>query len=136
MSNLRQAAQQALEALESAGEAVYAHGGIAAVGSLNTAAQALRAALAEPEQPVEYVRDEDNPCYMFTAPTPQHDTDCHLQGICQRSGYSISPAPRKPLTNEELLAIYKDHIDDAGWGYERALIAEYEAKQKEASNGS
>ena len=47
--NLRQAAQQALEAMENAGEAVYAYGGIAAVGSLNTAAQALRAALAEPQ---------------------------------------------------------------------------------------
>ena len=55
MSNLRQAAQQALEALENAGEAVYAYGGIAAVGSLNTAAQALRAALAEPEQPVAWM---------------------------------------------------------------------------------
>ena len=51
--SLRQAAQQALEALENAGEAVYAYGGIAAVGSLNTAAQALRAALAEPDSDYE-----------------------------------------------------------------------------------
>jgi hypothetical protein len=43
----REAMQMALEALENAGEAVYARGGIAAVGSLNIAAQALRKALVD-----------------------------------------------------------------------------------------
>jgi hypothetical protein len=33
------------------------------------------------------------------------DTDCHLQGICQRSGYSIAPTPRKPLTDEEIVQV-------------------------------
>ena len=52
---------------------------------------------------------------LYTAPTPRKpqtthwegceavhpecrkpDTDCHAQGICQRSGYSIAPTPRKP----------------------------------------
>ena len=30
----------------------------------------------------------------------QHDTDCHAQGVCQRSGYSIGG--RKPLTEDEI----------------------------------
>ena len=33
------------------------------------------------------------------------DTDCHAQGICQRSGYSIAPTPRKPLTEEEIVRL-------------------------------
>ena len=98
--NLRQAAQQALEALENAGEAVYAHGGIAAVGSLNTAAQALRAALAEPEQePVaslmthiqsgdqKVVWNDDgfNRAFwhetpLYTAPTPRKPQTTHWEG--------------------------------------------------------
>lgn len=44
-----------------------------------------------------------------------------------------APTPRKPveLTDEELLTIYTNHVNDEKWGYERALIAEYEAKQGE-----
>lgn len=30
----------------------------------------------------------------------EHDTDCHAQGVCQRSGYSIGE--RKPLTEDEI----------------------------------
>ena len=48
----REAMALALEALENAGEAVYARGGIAAVGSLNVAAQALRKTLEEKREPV------------------------------------------------------------------------------------
>ena len=50
-------------------------------------------------------------------------------------GFEFQPVfvPRKPveLTDEELLTIYTNHINDEKWGYERALIAEYEAKQGE-----
>lgn len=70
-------------------------------------------ALAEPEQqPVAWMwkdgtvtadpdRADGTWTPLYTAPTPQHDTDCHLQGVCQRSGYSIANTPRKPLTDEE-----------------------------------
>ena len=37
------------------------------------------------------------------------DTDCHAQGICQRSGYSITTT-RKPLTDEEI-----DRVTDQQW---------------------
>ena len=50
----KEAMQMALEALENAGEAVYARGGIAAVGSLNIAAQALRQALDTEQEPVAW----------------------------------------------------------------------------------
>lgn len=30
----------------------------------------------------------------FGSTEPEHDTDCHEQGICQRSGYSIKPPPQ------------------------------------------
>ena len=62
MTNLRQAAQQALEALEFGDKASLV---------MNTVgiARNLRAALEA---------------------QPDNDTDCHLQGICQRSGYSIN----------------------------------------------
>lgn len=70
----REAMQQALEALE----ALKWRGLPSFVKDATTA---LRQALAEPEQ--------------------EHDTDCHLQGICQRSGYTLSPTQRKPLTDEE-----------------------------------
>jgi hypothetical protein len=78
--------QQALEALEW-GSGTY--------DRRNAAITALKQALAEPEQ---------------------HDTDCHAQGICQRSGYSIAPTLRKPLTVFEIDAI-AEHLDKTtiGW---------------------
>ena len=80
MSDLRTAAQQALETLEQGfgmlrREAERKH---------EAAITALKAALEQPEQ----------------------DTDCHLQGICQRSGYGIGrPEQAEPvawLRREEL----------------------------------
>ena len=65
MSDLRTAAQQALEALEAGPDVDPIFAG--------ETADALRAALAEPVQ--------------------EPDTDCHLQGICQRSGYSLLAQP-------------------------------------------
>ncbi len=67
----REAMKQALEALENAGEAVYARGGIAAVGSLNIAAQALRQALETEREWVGLTDQEINSvCYKrdWTAP--------------------------------------------------------------------
>lgn len=79
----------------------------------NSAITALRQALAEPEQ---------------------HDTDCHLQGICQRSGYSIAPTPRKPveLTDEQIVQVLgsaRESITGSVFlAFARAIIAEYEDK--------
>lgn len=66
MSDLKQAAQQALDYIEQVDYGPYDN---------QPVKQALRAALEAQEQ---------------------HDTDCHAQGVCQRSGYSIGE--RKPLT--------------------------------------
>jgi hypothetical protein len=49
MSNLREAAQQALEWAKANSEAVFAGGGMAAVDGMNAWSKAFRAALAEPE---------------------------------------------------------------------------------------
>ena len=58
----REAMQMALEALENAGEAVYARGGIAAVGSLNIAAKALRQALKTKYEQARSLTDELMDC--------------------------------------------------------------------------
>ena len=72
MSDLKQAAQQALDYIEQVDYGPYDN---------QPVKQALRAALEAQEQ---------------------HDTDCHAQGVCQRSGYSIGGP--KPLTDEEILS--------------------------------
>ena len=70
MSDLKQAAQQALDYIEQVDYGPYDN---------QPVKQALRAALEAQEQ---------------------HDTDCHAQGVCQRSGYSIGGP--KPLTEDEI----------------------------------
>lgn len=90
--------QQALDALEK-GETKLRWAAIAA----------LKQALAEPEQEPDGISWLKRDSGYFTAPTPQHDTDCHLQGICQRSGYSIANTPRRPLTDEEIVTIWRQH---------------------------
>lgn len=77
MTTLREAAQQALEALEQlqGGCTDSDDGTVEAITVwCPEVITALRTALAEPEQ---------------------HDTDCHAQGICQRSGYSIGCKPEQ-----------------------------------------
>jgi hypothetical protein len=64
MTDLRTAAQQALEALKGYRREM-------ACGQPCDAERVLEATLAQQEQP---------------------DTDCHAQGVCQRSGYSIGGA--------------------------------------------
>lgn len=122
MSDLRQAAQQALEALEQSRVFVTTREKIKhpeGVEWYDEAITSLKQALAEPEQePCAMRYDFDGYGYkyidsgsgsnwqtrhkdaepLYTAPTPQPDTDCHLQGICQASGYSIAPTPRRPQT--------------------------------------
>jgi len=68
MSDLKQAAQQALEAWDTYENGTMDH-------PLSGVMEALRAALEAQEE---------------------HDTDCHAQGVCQRSGYSIG-APKQDV---------------------------------------
>ena len=85
MSDLRTAAQQALEALKGYRREM-------ACGQPCDAERVLEATLAQQEQP---------------------DTDCHAQGVCQRSGYSIGG--RKPLTEDEierLIQTYSGYCQD------------------------
>ena len=66
MTNLRQAAQQILEAIDTALPYAPHRGEFDRVADI---ADTLRATLEV---------------------QPDNDNDCHLQGICQRSGYSIN----------------------------------------------
>jgi hypothetical protein len=82
MSDLRQAAQQALEALEQDNPA-----------GRGATITALRAALEQPD-PTNQCGDTCERAKLCAIcargiEQEQHDTDCHAQGICQRSGYSI-----------------------------------------------
>ena len=89
MTDLKKAAQQALEALESgldvdpifAGETITA----------------LKAALEQPEQCMAHGECFGGQCiYTSQSGQPEQDTDCHAQGICQRSGYSIGQPEQEP----------------------------------------
>ena len=104
MSNLRQAAQQALEALE-----IVARQPVGA--RVIEAITALRAALAEPEQnpfgddAERYARKlhEEREAYkaLFTKHKPEQEPD-GISWLKRDSGYFTAPTPRKPLTNAEI----------------------------------
>ena len=118
MSDLRQAAQQALEALK---------GYRREIGCQQPcdAERVLEAALAQEQPP------EDNRLLMraYRAAREQPDTDCHAQGVCQRSGYSIGE--RKPLTEDEierLIQTYSGYCRDDFASVARAAIAKAEGE--------
>jgi hypothetical protein len=110
--NLRQAAQQALEALES----IYDDKRIMVPReqdkAMNTAIDALCAALAEPEQ---------EPYTWRKVTYDQLMEEVRNRGHEIRNAKITAPTPRKPLTDEELLTIYTNHVNDEKWGYERAI---------------
>jgi DNA-binding SARP family transcriptional activator len=100
MSDLKQAAQQALEFCE-----LLVWYDVAMTEYVEEQRErveaALRAALEAQEQP---------------------DTDCHAQGVCQRSGYSIGE--RKPLTEDEierLIQTYSGYCRDDFVSVARAI---------------
>lgn len=58
-------------------------------------------------------------CAKALAEPEQHDTDCHAQGICQRSGYSLSAPPKpeqEPVAwlDEEINCAYTPEELDGG----------------------
>ena len=98
MSTLRQAAQQALEALVEINKLSIGERAICLPGEIDTAMDALRAALAEPEQePVAL------PCCGY-ANASAVKWNPHNQVVqCHNCGQIYTaPTPRKPLTDEEI----------------------------------
>jgi hypothetical protein len=124
MTDLRTAAQQALEALEK----THTQPGCEQWRAERRASVALRAALEQPEQePVAdraaFERHAESLGYSVDPDTrdgreggywsshthlmwetwqaaleqPEQDTDCHAQGICQRTGYGIGRPDQKPV---------------------------------------
>jgi len=141
MSDLRTAAQQALEALEA-----YLSDELRPYEAAKTA-DALRAALAEPvqepvQEPVAWLRVIDEAMVTYhlgvAEPTDDYETAkrkmnnllCHAEDI---GAYFATPPQRKPLTDEEILAAV---------GWERAemymkLVPNFpvdEAKQETLKN--
>jgi len=117
--SLREAAQQALEALEGADEIDC---------DMRDAINAIRTALAEPEQkPVAYVTGAYAGHFTVVPTNP---------ALVLTTGMALytHPAPqRKPLTDEELKFIADQYGSVfGGWetGFARAVIEAYEAKQR------
>ena len=98
MSDLRVAARQALEALEQ----THTQPGCEQWQAERRASVALRASLAQPEQEQPEQCMAHGECFggqcIYTSQSgqPEQDTDCHAQGICQRSGYSIGQPEQEP----------------------------------------
>ena len=89
MTNLRQAAQQALEALDR----VMSHG-----SAVQEAKDILRAALAEPEQePV---------AWRYRGNLHEFDPSDWAEGPV--TPLYTAPTPRKPLTDEEIEALWQN----------------------------
>jgi len=78
MTDLRTAAQEALEALKLA-IGVLSDEDETESNAVRASIKAIKTALEQPEQE-----------------QPEQDTDCHAQGICQRSGYSIGQPEQEP----------------------------------------
>ena len=102
MTDLRTAAQQALEALEDFGMKHYENTGEALHRDVY---EALKAALAEPvQEPVAWLNTEDGFCTL----------DSPVKGIDVMSQWAplyTAPPQRKPLTREEAIALWADKSD-------------------------
>ena len=119
MRDLRTAAQQALEALE---------GYRREIGCQQPcdAERVLEAALEQPDPTNQCGEtcERAKLCAICAREIEQeqHDTDCHAQGVCQRSGYSIGE--RKPLTEDEierLIQTYSGYCQDDFVSVARAI---------------
>jgi hypothetical protein len=128
MTNLRQVAQQALEALESAAIFVDSFRGQKATQEAITA---LQTELAQPEQePVAWMKEDWTGGHL--------NYECvYERAFAAFPVYKHSPAQRKPLTDEEIQAIW-DVASGAipGWSrhiaYARAIEAAHGIKEQQA----
>jgi hypothetical protein len=99
MSDLRKAAEMALWALRYINQYSLAPHNISLPGEIDTAVDALRAALAQPEQePVAWLRQRDNTLAL---------SDGGVFGDGWSPLYA-HPPQRKPLTDEEIELAYRE----------------------------
>jgi hypothetical protein len=104
MTDLRAAAQQALEALDTLYRTLTPETPLAK--SLKQRADTLRAALAEPVEPVAWGVFGANLHDMFFT-----EEEAHEMAMLKGDGSTVaplytSPPPRQPLTKESLLYLY------------------------------
>jgi hypothetical protein len=107
----KEAMQMALEALENAGEAVYARGGIAAVGSLNIAAQALRQALKT--EPFEYWNAVEG--WVKIDEMREHFDSVGCGTIYKSAGDGRSPLYTAPPKAAEWVGLTDEEVMVAAW---------------------
>jgi hypothetical protein len=122
MSDLRQAAQQALEALEEIADEVFS----AYDNELGDAILALRAALAEPEQePVAWRWKErinsDFDSWVITSSEPP-------PYAVEKQPLYTAPPQRKPLTDEQISRIWGSYLS-RGLEFARAIEAAHGIKE-------
>ncbi len=147
----REAMQLAFEALENAGEAVYARGGIAAVGSLNIAAQALRKALETEQEPVAWMhnfitgnvithipadigRHPERWTALYKDPTPCKTCESLAMAVMNDQTYHEKVIPKREwvgLTDQEIHEIDGYEEDRKMYRFARTI----EAKLKEKNHG-
>jgi hypothetical protein len=100
MSDLRTAAQQALEAWDTYENGTMDH-------PLSGVMEALRAALEQPDPTNQCGEtcERAKLCAICAREIEQeqHDTDCHAQGVCQRSGYSIGAQKQEQEQEQEMV---------------------------------
>lgn len=118
MTTLREAAQMALDELKYAQPFVL---------SKLEAIEALRAALAQPEQePVAWVYPDGLEALKNRKCWTAYGT--HQNGM-MRPLYTAPPQREwQGLTDEEILIIYNTHTNANEWGYERAIEAKLREK--------
>ena len=119
MKDLRQAAQQALEALETCSEdEVYSDSDFGMVqvydeDKVTNAITALRAALAEPEQePVGWLDTE-----MQQAYTTHELADAEGTGFVPLYTAPHAPTPRKPLHDMAVFDLADEHLYEGDKNY-------------------
>lgn len=112
--NLRQAAQQALEALEGLADYRY-------TDRVKNTMASLRQALAEPEQePVAWANMKDGEPVLLAISQHPEDRANWMNPV----PLYTAPTPRKPLPTIEIIGMYNAQYDpdaDDGLGFARAI---------------
>jgi len=135
MTDLRKAAKISLDALKEINKLSIGKNAISLPAEIDTAMDALRAALAEPEQkPVAWMYDflnTDNREEVIRNWVTQDPSDIEREkGFNVRPLYA-APPQRKPLTDEEIKKIIGPWGPMPIKGYTRKLFDEIEAALKE-----
>jgi hypothetical protein len=129
MNTLREVMQQALEWAHNNGEAVFAGGGMAAVDRMNAWSQALRAALAEPDEPIAWAMPRSDGLILdvicpeeharmpgqYTVPLYAHPYDQTALELCEVCGWkTLIPTEgclnceRQPKAEQEPVGTYEE----------------------------